>query len=618
MNTGLNASMLIEKIKIIADDVACEEFLSRLETESREKVIRLAFVNAHAFNMASRDDAFLKDILSCDYVVRDGIGMKILYRMLGQNAGLNMNGTDIIPRLLEIYKGRDIALMGTQSPYLDNAARQIILDGLSPVHIVNGFQKPGHYSSCLIERPVPLVILGMGMPKQEHVAGLISSELKTPALIVCGGAILDFIGGKVTRAPEIIRRFGLEWAYRLMLEPQRLFKRYVVGNIEFLVRAIKLSLHSKNENKLIDKNKPLRVLHVVRQFSPAIGGLESYVMSMAQHQKKLGYDCTVLTLDKVFHGEVGFLPTEEQVNGINVKRVSFFGKRRFFIPLVSPAYFSGFDIVHVHNTDVFYDYAAVVSPFTKACFFATTHGGFFHTKDFSALKKIYFNTITRFSSLFYKAIFAISGNDLNTFSGLNKNVILLHNAVEPLTTEISDGHDFLYIGRLAEHKRVDLVVETFAALVKDHGISGTLHIVGPSWDVTIEDLQKKAASLEISDHVIFHGAASPDNMRDIALQSGYYLSASSYEGFGMSMLEGMSAGLIPFVQPNEAFSELVGASNVGLTVDYQNPASAAKSIAEKIPEITPADKLAAQSFSAKFSWQELVAKTDAYYRGIAP
>jgi Teichoic acid biosynthesis proteins len=55
---------------------------------------------------------------------------------------------------------------------------------------------------------------------------------------VCGGAILDFLGGKVSRAPEWLRRLGGEWLYRLLREPKRLFIALCVGNPLFLVRTL--------------------------------------------------------------------------------------------------------------------------------------------------------------------------------------------------------------------------------------------------------------------------------------------------------------------------------------------------------------------------------------------
>jgi alpha-1,3-mannosyltransferase len=315
----------------------------------------------------------------------------------------------------------------------------------------------------------------------------------------------------------------------------------------------------------------MRILHVVRQFAPAVGGLESYVRSMVTRQQAQGHECEVLTLNKVFHGDAGTLPSSDVIDGIKIKRVGFVGFRRFFLPLVSPAYFSKFDIIHVHNTDVFYDYVAALSFFIKTPIFATTHGGFFHTTNFSLIKKLYFNTITRFSSSRYHTLCAISGNDFKNFQGVNDNIVMQPNAIEPMGDFISEGSDFVYLGRLAKHKKVDLLIETHARLVKNHGSTAKLHIIGPAWDVSLEELSALANRLGIAERVVLHGVMAPSAMPDVLKQCGYFVSASTYEGFGMSMLEAMSVGLIPFVQPNEAFKELIGLAGVGACVRFEEP-----------------------------------------------
>ncbi|PZQ45628.1 MAG: hypothetical protein DI551_06885 [Micavibrio aeruginosavorus] len=364
--------------------------------------------------------------------------------------------------------------------------------------------------------------------------------------------------------------------------------------------------------------KPMKILHVVRQYDPAIGGLESYVKSMAAHQKSMGHAPEILTLNQVFHGDGVALPDQSVIDGISVKRVGFWGRRRFFIPKISPLFFTKYDIVHVHNTDMFYDYAAWIGILTKTPCFATTHGGFFHTKDFSLIKDIYFNVITRISSLGYKTIFAISQNDMDTFKKLNKNIVLQPNAIEPLGTEISNGKDFLYIGRLAEHKHVERVIEVFSHLKTKHGVQGSLHIIGPAWDVTIEELQKKAADLGITDAVSFHGAADRNTMKQIAMRCGYFLSASTFEGFGMSMLEAMTVGIIPFVEGNESFSELIAQSGVGLCLNCADAEKAASEIAARLPAVDDAQRIKARDFAAGFSWDELARGTlSAYEKATA-
>jgi N-acetylglucosaminyldiphosphoundecaprenol N-acetyl-beta-D-mannosaminyltransferase len=76
------------------------------------------------------------------------------------------------------------------------------------------------------------------MPKQESIAERLRENAKRPLLIICGGAIIDFLGKKIERAPVWMRRARIEWIYRLWREPKRLFRRYVVGNPVFIGRAV--------------------------------------------------------------------------------------------------------------------------------------------------------------------------------------------------------------------------------------------------------------------------------------------------------------------------------------------------------------------------------------------
>jgi alpha-1,3-mannosyltransferase len=353
----------------------------------------------------------------------------------------------------------------------------------------------------------------------------------------------------------------------------------------------------------------MKILHVVRQFEPAVGGLESYVKNLCLHQQAEGHICEVLTLNRVFHSEHGKLKENETIDGITVRRVPFIGHRRFFIPFISLRYFKQFDVIHVHNTDFFFDYIAFLGQFLKLPLFATTHGGFFHTKDFSLVKKLYFQLITRFSSKNYKLLFAISQNDYNTFKPVARRIVMQHNAIVPLGDFIASGQDFIYIGRLAKHKQVEQVIRTFAVLISQYRISGHLHIVGPSWDVSLNDLAALAEQLQIKSAVKLHGFIAHSEVQAILPGCGYFVSASSFEGFGMSLLEGMSVGLIPFVQPNAAFKELIDMGEIGLCVDYNESEKAAGKIAAAIANITSQDRDLARDFAMRFSWKELTAKT---------
>ena len=229
---------IVQKIQVVTDLSYQQTLVESLAMQSSSTV--LGFVNAHAMNLLVNNADYYQALSSADVLLRDGSGMSILFRRQSLQPGLNMNGTDFIPKLLTAFKGRRVAFWGTEEPFLTDAVRQSQeCFGVDVVSVHHGFDEVDAYLMLACQFQPALIVLGMGMPKQEAVAAKIAA-LGAPCLIVCGGAILDFLGGKVTRAPQWVRRIGCEWLYRLTLEPVRLFKRYVLGNPVFLLRSIML------------------------------------------------------------------------------------------------------------------------------------------------------------------------------------------------------------------------------------------------------------------------------------------------------------------------------------------------------------------------------------------
>ncbi len=230
---------ILKSIQSVNDAAAENALVGHMKAATAPTI--LSFVNAHAINLAWNNGALQNAFLKSDYILRDGIGVEIVMPWFQMEPGLNMCGTDFIPRLIKEFKGRTIAIFGTQDPWLSNATQIITADGGNVVCTSNGFQDSEHYLALADTHKPDLIVLAMGMPKQELLSARLKETMTTPTLIVNGGAVIDFIGGKVSRAPEFVRRVKLEWAYRLMLEPKRLFERYVVGNPLFLSRCAALS-----------------------------------------------------------------------------------------------------------------------------------------------------------------------------------------------------------------------------------------------------------------------------------------------------------------------------------------------------------------------------------------
>lgn len=233
---------------------------------SPDKPLVLAFTNAHAMNLLATSASFFNSLCAADFVLRDGSGMETLFNQLHMTPGLNLNGTDLIPDVVQQFNGRCIALFGTQHPYLEYG-KKFVAQNLAPQSqcvTANGFLEDEAYISLALKKRPALIVLGMGMPRQEAVAVALQSSLDFPCLIICGGAIIDFWGGKTARSPLWMRESGIEWLFRLLMEPRRLFRRYVFGNMIFLARVMIISVLGWRLKKQVMK----------RETKPSVSGVD--------------------------------------------------------------------------------------------------------------------------------------------------------------------------------------------------------------------------------------------------------------------------------------------------------------------------------------------------------
>ena len=142
----------------------------------------------------------------------------------------------------------------------------------------------------------------------------------------------------------------------------------------------------------------MKILHVVRQFYPATGGLEDHVLNLAVQQIQNLHEVTIFTLNKNFQNNENQKKIDN-LKKIKIIRFSYIGSKRYPISFLSIKKFNEFDIIHIHAFDFFLDYISLLKRvgMVKKKVLVTTHGLFFHTKFLNFLKEIYFHTVARFS-----------------------------------------------------------------------------------------------------------------------------------------------------------------------------------------------------------------------------
>lgn len=238
-------SGLISKLHLVEDNNKKDLLIGELMKVTKPTVV--SFLNAHALTMADKDQGFRANLFSSTFLLRDGVGISLLLRTLGQKPGINMNGTDFIPELIESFAHSRIAFYGTQDPWLNKAADGFKEKGFSMASTIDGFDQTEVYVEDAMRIKPELIVLGMGMPRQEEVAIRIKAAVDFPVVIVNGGAILDFLAGRFSRAPKLLRLMGIEWFYRLIKEPKRLARRYILGIFTFGATAVRVILQRRHQ-----------------------------------------------------------------------------------------------------------------------------------------------------------------------------------------------------------------------------------------------------------------------------------------------------------------------------------------------------------------------------------
>ena len=227
-----------------------EEVLALLSKDiDSGRSIELFFLNAHCFNLAQKDREYFDILNSCDYLLNDGIGIKIASKIEKLVLKKNLNGTDFIPEIAEMAskKGYKIFLLGAKDGIAEEAAVKLKekFEGLQIAGVHSGYGLDDSVLEMINNSKADILIAGMGVPMQEKWIRENKSKLGSVKLFVGGGAILDFLSQRIRRAPLFMRKFGLEWVFRLCLEPGRLWRRYLVGNFLFFYYILVLKLGFK-------------------------------------------------------------------------------------------------------------------------------------------------------------------------------------------------------------------------------------------------------------------------------------------------------------------------------------------------------------------------------------
>jgi N-acetylglucosaminyldiphosphoundecaprenol N-acetyl-beta-D-mannosaminyltransferase len=223
------------------DDLNLAEALDRIEQmvlagRASGRVHQVATVNADFVVQALFDPELRYLLQHADLLTADGMPLVWGMRLLGISLPGRVTGADLVPALAQraAQRGLSIYFLGGEPGVAARAAD--LLKSKYPELQVAGVHSPSHSSVLDMDTSFleeirsagpDILLVAFGNPKQEKWIGMYGRRLGVPVMIGVGGS-LDFIAGQTRRAPEWMQRSGLEWVFRLLHEPRRLFRRYAV------------------------------------------------------------------------------------------------------------------------------------------------------------------------------------------------------------------------------------------------------------------------------------------------------------------------------------------------------------------------------------------------------
>ncbi|WP_417536714.1 WecB/TagA/CpsF family glycosyltransferase [Methylophaga sp.] len=254
---GPNDSRVSQKVAVLKasiDAVTWEEAVGKIQAWVEEKSSRYVCIcNAHSVVTAAQDPGFYKVIEEADMATPDGAPVAWLMRKLGALRQERINGPDLMQRYCfeASARGESIYLYGGSEATLDTLKNELTrrFPGLK----IAGAYSPPYRELTPEEQEAAIdsinaseagtVWVSLGCPKQE--AWMAAHRGRVNAVMIGVGAAFDYHAGTIRRAPLWMQHNGLEWLFRLLTEPRRLWKRYLVTNSLFIWHAIRQLLQNR-------------------------------------------------------------------------------------------------------------------------------------------------------------------------------------------------------------------------------------------------------------------------------------------------------------------------------------------------------------------------------------
>jgi len=243
----------INFLNIPIDAITMQETLQKVEnTILLKKQIHHTVVNAGKVVMMQTDKELEKSVVEADIINADGQAIVWAANLLGKKLPERVSGIDLMEELVKrsFEKGYKCFFFGATEEVVTNLVD--IYKKQYSENIIAGYRN-GYFeenqeeeiANQIADSGANMLFVAITSPKKEIFLNKYKKQLKTVNFIMGVGGSFDVIAGKVNRAPLWMQNAGLEWLYRVMQEPKRMWKRYLIGNSKFIYLVLKAYFNSK-------------------------------------------------------------------------------------------------------------------------------------------------------------------------------------------------------------------------------------------------------------------------------------------------------------------------------------------------------------------------------------
>lgn len=619
LNTDINVTNMKETVEYLTDNLE----------ELRGNYVCVS--NVHTTMMSFRNKDYNKVQNSGAMALPDGKPLSIVCRLRGFYDADRVPGPDLMPEIFKISKEKGYRhyFYGSSPETLKKLWQELnreypwlkIAGMYSPPYRALTQQEEEQVVREINDTEPDFIWVALGAPKQEE--WMYRHQFQVTGVMIGVGAAFDFCAGTVKRAPGWMQELCLEWLYRLMQDPKRLFSRYVTTNLSFLLKVAKENRKYRKENRY---RKIAMIGH--KRIPSREGGVEIVVDEIATRLTERGYHVDAYNRSGYHVSGKEFDEKRGKVyNGIRLLTIPTFKSSSlnaivYAFLATFRAMFGKYGVIHYHAEG-----PCVMLGIPK--FFGKRVVATIHGLDWQRAK--WGNFASRVLKFGEKqaakkadAVIVLSRNVQNYFKEqYNRETIFIPNGIDkPCLRESKEiterfglkGNDYiLFLARLVPEKGAHYLIEAYKQLKTDKKL-----VIAGGDSHASEYMEKIYQSVEDSDNIIMTGFVQGRMLEELYSNAYVFVQPSDIEGMAMTLLEAMSYGnccLASDIPENtEVVEDKALSFRKGDVVDLKEKL---KYLLENETVVKNCKEKSSAFICQKYNWEDIVDRTIQVYLGNA-